>query len=62
MFRVERQDDYEWGIAKDAEAIVSYKLLFQHLPGVTGENYENVRQDSQSPNRNLNPGPPECKP
>jgi hypothetical protein len=32
---------------------------FQHLPGRTGENNEQLSQDSLSPGRDLNPGPPQ---
>jgi hypothetical protein len=34
------------------------KVLPRHSPGWTAENYENA-QDSRSPGRDLNPGPPE---
>jgi hypothetical protein len=34
--------------------------LSQHMPGETEENYEQP-QDSWSPDRDLNLGPPECK-
>jgi hypothetical protein len=33
-----------------------FKILSQHFPGGTEEYHENFRQDSQPPDRNLNPG------
>jgi hypothetical protein len=43
------------------EAVVSqFKVLPQNLRGETEEKYEKPHsQDSRSPGRNLNPGPPE---
>jgi hypothetical protein len=39
--------------------VAKFKMLSQHLLGGTEENHENLNQDSQSPGRDLNPGPPE---
>jgi hypothetical protein len=39
--------------------VALFKVLSQHLPGRTGENHENLSQDSLSPDRDLNPGPSE---
>jgi hypothetical protein len=42
------------------EAVVAYiQLLPRHLPGGTGENHENLSNNSRSPVRDFNPGPPE---
>jgi hypothetical protein len=37
-----------------------FKVLSWHLPGGTEDNYENC-QDNRSPDRDLNPGPPNTK-
>jgi hypothetical protein len=37
----------------------NFKVLSRHPPGGTEENHENLSQDSWSPDRDLNPGPPE---
>jgi hypothetical protein len=34
-------------------------VISWHLPGKAEENHENLNQDSRSPGRNLNTGPPE---
>jgi hypothetical protein len=42
------------------KAIVAYfKVLSQHFPVGTEDNHGKVHQDSRSPSRDLNPGPPE---
>jgi hypothetical protein len=38
----------------------SFSVLFHHLPGGTEKSHEAL-QDSQSPGRDLNPGPPNTK-
>jgi hypothetical protein len=37
----------------------NFKVLSWHSTGGNEENYENLNQDSQSPGRESNPGPPE---
>jgi hypothetical protein len=45
------------------KAIVAYfKVLSQHFPVGTEDNHEKLHQDSRSPSRDLNPGPPEHEP
>jgi hypothetical protein len=36
-------------------------VLSCHLPGGTGENHKNLRQENRSPARDLNPGPDKHK-
>jgi hypothetical protein len=40
-------------------SLTNFKVLYHYLPVGTEENDENLSQDSQSPGRDLNPGPPE---
>jgi hypothetical protein len=39
----------------------TFKALPRNSPGGTDENHENLSQDSRSPDRDLNPGTPECE-
>jgi hypothetical protein len=48
-----------WWIGKDLEDSGRGLILSYYLPGGTEKNYENLRQDSRSPGRDLNPWPSE---
>jgi hypothetical protein len=47
----------EWCIGKDVEGS-GRGLILRYFPAGTEENHENLSQDSRSPGRNLNLGPP----
>jgi hypothetical protein len=40
--------------------VAQSETLYGHLPGDTEEIHQNLSQDSRSPYRDLNPGPPEA--
>jgi hypothetical protein len=40
-------------------AVAKFKVLYRYLPGGTEKNHEKLGQDSQTPGRDLKPGPPE---
>jgi hypothetical protein len=52
--------NYELEMTLKEAAVASFNVLSLHLPGGTEENHEKP-QDSRSPGRYLNPGPPEYK-
>jgi hypothetical protein len=43
------------------EAVVAYCKVLRHSPGGTKENHKDLSKESQSPDRDLKPGPPEYK-
>jgi hypothetical protein len=47
------------GICKE-EAVAEFKILSLKSPEETEESHEKLGQYRRSPNRDFNPGPPEC--